>query len=144
MKYNESKPENIQILENVEYRKCSFAILNQESSSLEENSLNVYLGPGNITSHTGRLGVPLTKLYVSFLLLHTLILDTSQTQISEQKSKEVNSIFSPQLWLLVPEKGKPSLQIENLCGYKEGQHSEEHISNYPEKSFPEQVNFNRG
>lgn len=64
MKYNESKPENIQLLENVEYRKCSFAILNQESSSFEENSLSVYLGPGNIISHTGILGVPLTELYV--------------------------------------------------------------------------------
>lgn len=106
MKYNESKPENSQILENVDYRKCCFAILNQESSFFEENSQRVYLRPGNITSHTGRLGAPLTELCVWFILLHSLILHTSQTQnIRKQKVEEVNSMFSQQRWLLVPEKG---------------------------------------
>lgn len=47
IQYNESKSENIQILENVEYHKCRFAILNRESSSCKENSLSIYLGQEN-------------------------------------------------------------------------------------------------
>lgn len=143
MKYNKSKPENSQILENVDYRKCCFAILNQESSFFEENSQRVYLRPGNITSHTGRLGAPLTELCVWFILLHSLILYTSQTQnISKKKSKKSIACF--------PNNGgcwcqrKASLPFRFKTSVDPEQCNEEHIYNFLEMSFPEQVNFNRG
>lgn len=106
MKYNKSKPENSQILENVDYRKCCFAILNQESSFFEENSQRVYLRPGNITSHTGRLGAPPHR---AMCLIHSFtfpyFVHQSNSEYQQKKVEEVNSMFSQQRWLLVPEKG---------------------------------------